>query len=990
MVDPAEQVAALYSASNTADAEAIVAVLSDDFGYYSLGPQDGSQPVHDARQLADHTVAAVTDTEASWVIDRIITGEGSAAVEYTMRCTSEHGAQIVRRGSEWLDLSDGGIDQIRSYHQDGADRSDLDGYDYTAFDEAARGRAKKKRPVVKGKPTTHRLKVISDYYDACTAADADWLTTFFTEDVVHYFLQPNVGSTPVAGREHLARYWRKVARMIKATWVLESIIERGDEAVIEWAMYWNPGGGEERVVTRGMEWYVFDGELISEIRSYHQQLPESTELVGFDYAANGYSTVGTERSELHTPNPSRAADPTGAAERHAQLSAEIVEHQHRYYQEAQPTISDAAYDALFRELLEIEATFPDLVTDASPSQRVGGSASSTFESVEHLQRMYSLDNAFSADELQAWADRVERTIGADAKYLCELKIDGLAVDLVYENGRLVRGATRGDGRVGEDITSNVRAVRNVPARLRGRDIPELLEVRGEVYFPVEDFEALNERLLADGKPPYANPRNTAAGSLRQKDSGETAKRNLMLIVHGIGASRGAQWRSQSEAYALLASLGLPTSPRSKVVEDLDAVREFIEYYGEHRHDVEHEIDGVVVKVDDLAQQNELGSTSRAPRWAIAFKYPPEEVNTTLEDIRVNVGRTGRVTPYGVMTPVKVAGSTVEMATLHNAHEVKRKGVLIGDTVVLRKAGDVIPEIVGPVVALRDGTEREFVMPTHCPACGSELRQMKEGDVDIRCPNARTCPAQLTERLSYLGSRGGLDIDGLGWKAAEALVTSDDFTDEGDLFDLTAEALSAVPFFVKKDGKPNAGALTLLGALEAAKQQQLWRVLVSLSIRHVGPTAAQALAAHFRSLPDIFDAPLEALAEVDGVGSIIAESLKAWWEVDWHRRIVQKWAQAGVRMRDDAPQTQSLPQTLQGLSIVVTGTLSGFTRDEAQQAIVERGGKAAGSVSKKTAYVVVGDSPGSKAKKAEELGVPVLDEDGFRALLDAPADGAEGA
>lgn len=676
-----------------------------------------------------------------------------------------------------------------------------------------------------------------------------------------------------------------------------------------------------------------------------------------------------------------ALDPRDSAERHAQLSAEIGEHQRRYYEDDAPTVSDAEYDALFRELQGIEATFPDLITDASPTQRVGGRATSSFESVQHLQRMYSLDNAFSEDEVTAWAARVERTVGEGARYLCELKIDGLAVDLIYENGRLVRGATRGDGRVGEDITNNVKAVKNIPHRLAGDDVPELLEVRGEVYFPVEDFTALNAQLVEEGKPPYANPRNTAAGSLRQKDSRETAKRGLMLIVHGIGEAKGVTWQSQSEAYELLKGFGLPTSDRYKVVDDLDGVRKFIDHYGEHRHDVEHEIDGVVVKVDALGMQRELGSTSRAPRWAIAYKYPPEEVNTTLLDIRVNVGRTGRVTPYGVMTPVKVAGSTVEMATLHNAHEVKRKGVLIGDTVVLRKAGDVIPEILGPVVAARDGSEREFVMPTHCPECGTELREMKEGDADIRCPNAQTCPAQLKERLSYLGSRSGLDVDALGWKAAEALVESPGFTDEGDVFDLSEAALAQIPFFCKKDGAPNAAGVTLLKALERAKQQPLWRVLVSLSIRHVGPTAAQALAGHFRSLPAIFDAPVEQLAEVDGVGTIIAESVKAWWEVDWHREIVRKWQEAGVRMEDDAAASPDLPQTLEGLSIVVTGTLGGFTREEAQLAITSRGGKSASSVSKKTAYVVVGDSPGSKAKKAEDLGVPILDEDGFRQLLE---------
>lgn len=674
-------------------------------------------------------------------------------------------------------------------------------------------------------------------------------------------------------------------------------------------------------------------------------------------------------------------DPTKVADRHAELSAELTEHAKRYY-DGDPVITDAAYDELYRELVQIEESFPDLVTDASPTQRVGAQVGSSFAPAEHLQRMYSLDNVFSIDDLRAWAERTQRNAGTSLDYLCELKIDGLAVALVYEDGVLVRGATRGDGRVGEDITANVKAVANIPERLSGDDIPALLEVRGEVFFPVADFTELNEKLAAEGKPTYANPRNTAAGSLRQKDPRETAKRKLRLIVHGIGASRGVRWRSQSEAYDLLRGWGLPVSEHSKVVRDVDGVVKFVEYYGEHRHDVEHEIDGVVVKVDDLGMQAELGSTSRAPRWATAFKYPPEEVNTKLLDIRVNVGRTGRVTPYGVMEPVKVAGSTVENATLHNAHEVKRKGVLIGDVVVLRKAGDVIPEILGPVVPLRDGTEREFVMPTQCPECGTTLREMKEGDADIRCPNARTCPAQLKERLSYLGSRGGFDIDALGWKAASALVDSPDFTDEGDLFDLDAYKLAQVAFFRKKDGTPNAAAGVLLDAIERAKAQPLWRVLVSLSIRHVGPTAAQALASHFRDLDAIMNAPVDQLAAVDGVGQIIAESLHEWWQVDWHRAIVDKWRAAGVRMADDAPEPSDLPQTLDGLSIVVTGSLSGYTRDEAQEAITSRGGKAASSVSKKTAYVVVGDSPGSKAKKAEDLGIPVLDEDAFTALLES--------
>ncbi len=691
------------------------------------------------------------------------------------------------------------------------------------------------------------------------------------------------------------------------------------------------------------------------------------------------------------------AAPADAREEHARLAQEIDDDAYRYYVLDQPTASDADYDAAMRRLQELEDAYPDLRTPSSPTQRVGGSYSTLFTAVDHLERMLSLDNAFSAEEVEAWAHRVEREAGTVPSYLCELKVDGLAISLLYEDGRLVRGATRGDGRTGEDVTPNVRTIGNVPQRLAGADVPAVLEVRGEVFFPVTHFEELNAALVEAGKPPFANPRNTAAGSLRQKDPRVTAGRPLQVVIHGVGRVEGGpQVETQSGWYDRLAAWGLPTSSRVRVVPDLTGVQEFIDYYGAHRHDptigLEHEIDGVVVKVDEIAMQRRLGATSRAPRWAIAYKYPPEEVNTRLLDVRVNVGRTGRVTPYGVMEPVQVAGSTVEMATLHNAYEVRRKGVLIGDTVVLRKAGDVIPEIVGPVTALRDGSEREFVMPTHCPACGTELRPEREGDKDIRCPNARSCPAQLRERLSSLASRGALDIEALGEEGAIALLDGGALTDEGDLFGVTADALVRVPLFTRmakksdpaedvRDGRVlSANGVKLLDNLEQVKSRPLWRVLVALSIRHVGPTAARALATRFGSMDAIRAASVDQLSAVDGVGSVIAEAVTDWFAVDWHRAIVEKWAAAGVRMADAVD--TSVVKTLDGLTVVVTGSLAGFSRDEAKEAIVSRGGKAAGSVSKKTDFVVAGDNAGSKADKAEQLGVPILDEDGFRRLLDA--------
>ena len=695
-----------------------------------------------------------------------------------------------------------------------------------------------------------------------------------------------------------------------------------------------------------------------------------------------------------------AAAPPEAREEHQELAEAVEEARWRYYVLDAPTISDAEFDAKMRRLEELEAQFHDLRTPDSPTQKVGGAVSTDFAPVDHLERMLSLDNAFSPEELAAWAARIVREEIADAEFLCELKVDGLAVNLLYEDGRLVRAATRGDGRTGEDVTPNVRTIDNVPSRLHGTDehpVPALVEVRGEVFLPVEAFGTLNESMVEQGKPPFANPRNAAAGSLRQKDPRVTATRPLAMVCHGIGAREGFDAARQSEAYAALAAWGMPVSERVRVVSDLSGVQDYIDYYGEHRHSVEHEIDGVVVKVDQVLLQRRLGSTSRAPRWAIAFKYPPEEVNTKLLDIRVNVGRTGRVTPYGVMEPVKVSGSTVEMATLHNAYEVVRKGVLIGDTVVLRKAGDVIPEIVGPVVDLRDGSERAFEMPTHCPECGTELRPEKEGDKDIRCPNSRSCPAQLRERLFALAGRSALDIEALGWEGAIALLEAGVVTDEGDLFDLTEDDIARVPLYTRaakksdpegtvRDGRVlSANGKRLVANLEAAKEQPLWRVLVALSIRHVGPTAARALAEHFRSLDAIRAASPEELANAEGVGGVIADSIKDWFEVDWHIAIVDKWRVAGVRMEDEVD--ESMPRTLEGMSIVVTGSLQEFSRDDAKEAIIARGGKAASSVSKKTDFVVVGDSPGSKYDKAVSLKVPILDEDGFRLLLSDGPDAA---
>ena len=721
----------------------------------------------------------------------------------------------------------------------------------------------------------------------------------------------------------------------------------------------------------------------------------------------------TEKNSSISPEPASAevSLTPEIRDEYAQLIDDVRDARRAYYTDDAPTISDAAYDALYRRLEEVEALYPELVANDSPTQEVGGEASSAFAPVTHRARMYSLEDVFSDEELRAWLTKAQENSqaisGKNPTWLTELKIDGLAVNLLYRNGALVRAATRGDGTTGEDVTHNVRTIATIPQRLSGQNHPEEIEIRGEVFISSADFKALNEKIVAEGKNPFANPRNAAAGSLRQKDAAVTAQRPLSMYVHGIGSSQGLGIATQSEVYELLASWGLPVSPYTETFTAVEDIFAYIERYGQQRHSLVHEIDGIVIKINDFATQRQLGYTSRVPRWAVAYKYPPEEVNTKLLDIRVDVGRTGRVTPYGVMEPVLVSGSTVEHATLHNQDVVKAKGVLIGDTVVLRKAGDVIPEIVGPVVALRDGSEREFVMPTLCPSCGSPLAPGKEGDVDLRCTNPQSCPAQLTERIYYAASRAAFDIEALGFEAAKALTAPAEpaeppLRSEAFLFDLTEEDLrevkierekkvkgvgtgktELVPYFwskgtAKRPSAPTKNTRNLFVELQKAKQQPLWRVLVALSIRHVGPTAARALATEFGSMDAIRAADRDRLAAVDGVGSTIADSIINWFAVDWHAEVVNRWAQAGVRMQDE--RDESIERTLEGVTVVVTGTLNDFTRDSAKEAIIVRGGRASGSVSKKTHFVVAGASAGSKLDKAESLGITVLDEDGFKKLL----------
>jgi DNA ligase (NAD+) len=656
-----------------------------------------------------------------------------------------------------------------------------------------------------------------------------------------------------------------------------------------------------------------------------------------------------------------------------------------------------------RELEKLEAKYPQLITGDSPTQSVGGEASQTFQPSVHLEKMMSLDNVFSMEELDSWLEKA-----GGGPFLCELKIDGLAINLRYKKGKLVSAATRGDGTVGEDVTRNVMTVKGIPHELSGKAIPEVVEIRGEVFYALDDFARLNKSLIDQGKAPFANPRNSASGSLRQKDSSVTASRPLQMIVHGVGALKDDSVKAQSDLYQQLKTWGLPTSSRYKVYKTTKEVKQYIQDFEAKRHTLEHEIDGVVIKVDEFVKQQSLGFTSRAPRWAIAYKYPPEQVNTKLLDIKVSIGRTGRATPYAVLDPIRVAGSEIEFATLHNQEVVTAKGILIGDTVVLRKAGDVIPEILGPVVALRDGSERKFAMPKKCPECQSALAPAQEGDVDLRCPNAKSCPAQLRERIAYIGSRSALDIEALGFVTAVALTQPVEpkeppVKSEADLFTLTLEKLlpiksrvvdadtgaakldsdgkeKVVEYFRKKDGTAATVAIKLLEELEKAKLQPAWRVLVSLSIRHVGPVAARSLMNAFGSIEEIFDASEEQLAGVDGVGPVVAKTLKEWIEVDWHRDIVKAWKKAGVNFTQEI--SLGGAGVFSGMSIVVTGTLESLTRDQAEEAIISAGGKAASSVSKNTAFVLAGASAGSKLAKAESLGVEVISEAEFLKRLKA--------
>lgn len=673
-----------------------------------------------------------------------------------------------------------------------------------------------------------------------------------------------------------------------------------------------------------------------------------------------------------------------AAKRVAELVDEINKHRRAYYSQDSVLISDSDYDALMRELELLEAEHPDLTTGDSPTQSVGGEATATFSPVQHLDRMWSLDNVFSREEMNAWIAKA-----GDGPFLCELKIDGLAINLRYENGKLVSAATRGDGAVGEDVTANVLTIKSIPLQLAGKGHPPVVEVRGEIFLPIKEFNEMNQSINDEGGKAFANPRNAASGSLRQKDPKVTAARPLRMLVHGIGAWQDAPAKNQSEIYELLGSWGLPTSERYRVVSTAEEVEAYIAEFEAHRHDLEHEIDGVVVKVDELTEQQEMGFTSRAPRWAIAFKYPPEQVHTKLLDIRVSVGRTGRATPYAVVEPVKVAGSVVEFATLHNQDVVKAKGILIGDTIVLRKAGDVIPEILGPVIDRRDGSERAFVMPAHCPECNAPLHQESEGDIDLRCSNSKSCPAQVRERIAYIGSRGVLDIEALGEVAADALTRVVDgksiLSSEASMFGLTLNQLTD-DLFKKKDATPSETALKLLRNLEEAKSRPLWRILTALGIRHVGPVAARSLTKHFGSLDAIFSATAEELSKVEGVGATLAASIEDWISIDWHAEIVDSWRAAGVQLEIEghagAGVGADIAGKFSGMAIVATGSLKQFTRESIEEAIISNGGKAAGSVSKKTSFVVAGENAGSKLAKAEELGVEVIDEDEFVRRLGA--------
>jgi len=652
------------------------------------------------------------------------------------------------------------------------------------------------------------------------------------------------------------------------------------------------------------------------------------------------------------------------------LRDQIEYHSYRYYALDDPEISDAEYDELVRELVELEGRYPDLITPDSPTQRVGAPPSELFPPVRHRTRMWSLDNAFDFDELVAWGRRVERALGSAADYFCELKVDGAAVNLVYEDGILVSGATRGDGFLGEDITPNIKTIPAVPLRLRGSKPPKVLEVRGEVYMPVEEFEKLNAELVEQGQRPFANPRNAAAGSLRQKNPKITASRKLSIICHGVGALDGKRSRRHSELMEYLRQLGLRASPQEEVLSDLDQVFKFCRQQEGRRHDFDFEVDGVVVKVDDLAQREELGYTSKSPRWAIAYKFPPEEKTTKLLNIQVNVGRTGAVTPFAVLEPVRLSGATVSMATLHNADEVARKDIRIGDWVHVRRAGEVIPEVIGPIPSRRTGKEKRFKMPARCPRCNSVLVR-PAGEKVTRCPNDQ-CPSRNVEALFHFAGRGAMDIEGLGYKTIIALWERGVVQDAGDIYSITREKLLELPLFADKK------ADLVMSSIERSKERGLARLLVGLGIRHIGPPTAQLLAREFRSLDAIASASEEQLTAIEGVGPIVARSIREWFDSSRNQKIVEKLRRAGVRLTEEKTEVKG---PLLGLTFVITGTLPTFSREEASRLIEEAGGKVGSSVSRKTDYLVVGETPGSKLSKAQELGVKTLDEEGLRELIE---------
>ncbi len=663
------------------------------------------------------------------------------------------------------------------------------------------------------------------------------------------------------------------------------------------------------------------------------------------------------------------------AERIEQLRDQIRYHNYRYYVLNDPVVSDAEYDRLLRELEELEAAHPELVTPDSPTQRVGAPVSDQFAPVRHLEPMFSLDNAFSVDELEQWEARVERTLGRPPSgYVCELKFDGLAVSLVYRDGLLDVAATRGDGVVGEDITANVRAIRSIPLRLLDDHPPSVLEVRGEVIMTYTAFEELNRRQEEAGERLFANPRNAAAGSLRQKDPAVTASRNLSAWFYQLGhVEGGPQLASHWEALQWLKEVGFPINDHSEQAADLTAVEAYVENAERTRHDRDYPTDGAVIKVDRFDEQRTLGFTARAPRWAIAYKFPPEEQITRLLDIRINVGRTGAVTPYAVLEPVEVGGVTVSSATLHNEDEIHRKDLRIGDWVVVRRAGEVIPEVVAPVVDRRTGDEKVWHMPKTCPFCGSPIVR-PEGEKVARCTGGLACPARLREWLFYFGSRGAMDIEGLGYKTIDLLISKGLISDPADIFFLKADDLAGL------EGWGEVSIRNLLNAIEAAKDRPLWRLLTGLGIRHVGGTVAKLLASRYRSIDALLEASEEELAAIDGVGPVIAASIREWAESEETKQLIEKLRKAGVRLADPEPEPEAA--TLEGVTVVFTGSLEGFTRDEAKEAVEERGGKVASSVSKKTTVVVAGSAPGSKLAKAEQLGVPVVDEEGFRRLIES--------